>query len=112
MVHADATYCVVLVTAGSRENASLIAGTLIEERLAACCNILPGLTSVYRWEGRVAEDEEVLLICKTRTEHFPQLERRVRDLHTYDVPEVIQLPVTAGSAPYLAWIDESLTGSP
>lgn len=112
MVHADTTYCVVLVTAGSRENASLIARTLVEERLAACCNILPGMTSVYRWEESVQEDEELLLICKTRTAQFAQLERRVQDLHTYDVPEVIQLPVTAGSAPYLAWIDESLTGSP
>ena len=112
MVHANATYCVVLVTAGSRENASLIARTLVEERLAACCNILPGMTSVYRWEGSIQEDEEVLLICKTRIAHFAQLERRVQDLHTYDVPEVIQLPVTRGSAPYLAWIDESLTGSP
>lgn len=112
MVHPDTTYCVVLVTAGSRENAVLIARTLVEERLAACCNILPGLTSVYRWEESVQEDEELLLICKTQTAQFPQLQRRVQDLHTYDVPEVIQLPVTAGSAPYLAWIDESLTGSP
>lgn len=111
MVHTDTTYCVVLVTAGSHENAALIARTLVEERLAACCNILPGMTSVYRWEGSVQEDEELLLICKTRTAQFLQLQRRVQDLHTYDVPEVIQLPVTAGSAPYLAWIDESLTGS-
>ena len=112
MANPDATYCAVLVTAGSHENAGLIARTLVEEHLAACCSILPGVRSVYRWEGRVTEDEELLLVCKTQTALFPQLERRVRDLHTYDVPEVIMLPLTAGSAPYLAWIDASLSGSP
>ena len=112
MANPDATYCVVLVTAGSHENAGLIARTLVEERLAACCNILPGIRSVYRWEGRVTEDEELLLICKSQSALFPRLERRVRDLHTYDVPEVVMLPLTEGSAPYLAWIDESLSGSP
>ena len=108
MANPDATYCVILVTAGTRDNAGLIARTLVEERLAACCNILSNIRSVYRWNDHVEEDEEILLICKSQAALFPRIERRVRDLHTYDVPEVIMLPVTAGSAPYLTWIDESL----
>jgi len=108
MANPDITYCVILITAGTSENAGRIARTLVEERLAACCNILPGIRSVYRWKNSVEEDEELMLICKSQTALFSQLEHRVRELHTYDVPEVIMLPVTDGSAPYLAWIDESL----
>jgi periplasmic divalent cation tolerance protein len=111
MVNPDATYCVILITAGTEENAGQIARTLVEERLAACCSILPKIRSIYRWNDSITEDEELLLVCKSQRALFPQLERRVRDLHTYDVPEIIMLPVNDGSAPYLAWIDESLTGN-
>jgi periplasmic divalent cation tolerance protein len=95
---------VVLVTAGSADNAGLIARALVEERLAACANIVPGVRSIYRWEGRVVDDAEWLLVIKTERTRFAALEARVRALHTYTVPEVIALEVVEGSRPYLEWL--------
>ncbi|MDT8323540.1 MAG: divalent-cation tolerance protein CutA [Bacteroidota bacterium] len=100
----------ILVTTGSQEQAESIARALVEEKLAACCNIVQGMRSVYRWKNTVEVDEEQLLIIKSASARFADIERRVRDLHAYDVPEIIMLPVTKGSAPYLAWIDQSLSG--
>jgi|GEM_PF-36924 len=99
---------VVLMTAPNREEARTIAHTLVGERLAACCNVVGGVGSIYRWEGKVEEAGEVLVIIKTSAERFPALERRIRELHSYDVPEVLALPVETGSGPYLRWLDESL----
>lgn len=94
---------VMLVTApGTR--APDLARALVEEGLAACVNIVPGVRSVYRWEGTVEEAEEVLLVIKTRSSRATALEVRVRELHPYDVPEVLALPVVAGSDPYLDWV--------
>jgi periplasmic divalent cation tolerance protein len=98
-------HIVVLMTAGRSEEAATIARALVNERLAACVNLLPGITSCYRWEGRVAEDAEILLVAKTRTELFEALARRVRELHSYATPEIIAVPVVAGSPDYLQWID-------
>ncbi len=95
---------VVLVTAPTPDRAAEIARALVDERLAACGNVVPGLRSIYRWEGKVQEDEEALLLLKTTRGRFEALRERVVALHPYDVPEVIALPVEAGSAPYLAWI--------
>jgi len=95
---------VVLVTAGSVENAETIARALVEERLAACVNVLPGVRSIYRWQGRVADDSEWLLIIKTSRERFAAVETRVRALHTYEVAEVIALDIALGSTPYLEWL--------
>jgi periplasmic divalent cation tolerance protein len=95
---------VVLVTTPSPERAAEIARALVEERLAACGNVVPGLRSIYRWEGKVQEDAEALLVLKTTRARFEALRDRVLALHPYEVPEVIALPVEAGSAPYLAWI--------
>jgi len=95
---------VVLVTAGSAESAEKIARALVEERLAACVNVIPGIRSIYRWQGRVADDAEWLLVAKTGRSRFAELEARVRALHSYEVPEVIMLPVVGGAADYLAWI--------
>jgi periplasmic divalent cation tolerance protein len=95
---------VVLVTVPTAERAAEIARALVEERLAACGNVVPGLRSIYRWEGRVQEDDEVLLLLKTTRGRFEALRDRVLALHPYDVPEVIALPVEAGSAAYLGWI--------
>jgi periplasmic divalent cation tolerance protein len=95
---------VVLVTAPSAEKAAEIARALVEERLAACGNVVPGLRSIYRWEGKVQEDAEALLVLKTTRARFEALRERVLALHPYQVPEVIALTVAAGSAPYLAWI--------
>jgi periplasmic divalent cation tolerance protein len=95
---------VVLVTAPSAEKAAELARTLVEERLAACGNVVPGLRSIYRWEGKVQDDAEALLVLKTTRERFESLRERVLALHPYEVPEVLALPVEAGSAPYLAWL--------
>ena len=95
---------VVLVTAPTPERAAELARTLVTERLAACGNVVPGLRSIYRWEGKVQEDEEALLLLKTTRGRFEALRDRVLALHPYQVPEVIALPVEAGSAAYLDWI--------
>src|SRR5512142_3233924 len=95
---------VVLVTAPSPDRAAEIARTLVEERLAACGNVVPGLRSIYRWEGKVQEDAEALLVLKTTRARFEALRDRVLALHPYEVAEVIALPVEAGSARYLAWL--------
>ena len=95
---------VVLVTAPSAEQAAELARALVEERLAACGNVLPGVRSVYRWEGSVREDAEALLVLKTTRARLEALRERVLALHPYQVPEVLALAVEAGSAAYLAWI--------
>ncbi len=94
----------VLVTAPTAEKAAEIARAVVEERLAACGNVVPGLRSIYRWEGKVHDEGEALLVLKTARDRLDALRARVLALHPYDVPEVIALPVEAGSAPYLAWI--------
>ena len=98
---------VVLVTAPDRETAERLGADLVEERLAACANLVPGVTSIYRWEGAVERDEEVLMVLKTRTERVGTLVRRVEELHPYDVPEVLALPVDAGHAPYARWVRDA-----
>ncbi len=95
---------VVLVTAPSPDRAAEIARALVDERLAACGNVVAGLRSIYRWEGKVQDEEEALLLLKTTRARFDALRDRVLALHPYEVPEVIALPVEAGSARYLAWI--------
>jgi periplasmic divalent cation tolerance protein len=99
--------CVVLVTCATAEAAVALASTVVEERLAACGNIVPGVRSIYRWQGAVQEDAEVLLLLKTVAARVPALSARVRDLHSYDVPEVLALPVLGGLQRYLEWIEES-----
>ncbi len=95
---------VVLVTTPTPERAAEIARALVDERLAACGNVVPGVRSIYRWEGRVQEDAEALLVLKSTRARFEALRDRVLALHPYEVPEVIVLAVEAGSAPYLEWI--------
>jgi periplasmic divalent cation tolerance protein len=90
------------------EEAKRIAHSLVEERLAACVNISTGLESVYRWQGAVEEASEALLVIKTRVEKLAALEAAVLELHSYDLPEFLVLPVDQGSAAYLKWLDESL----
>jgi periplasmic divalent cation tolerance protein len=97
-------FVVVLVTAGSRDEAQRIGRALVEERLAACVNVVGPVCSIYRWEGAVEEAEEHLLVVKARASDLDALGARVRALHSYDVPEVLALPVTAGSEDYLAWL--------
>jgi periplasmic divalent cation tolerance protein len=94
---------VVLCTAPPEISTDL-ARRLVEERLVACVNILPGIRSVYRWQGAVQEDSEHLLVMKTAAERADALVVRIRELHPYQVPEVLCLPVDAGSGPYLDWV--------
>ncbi len=95
---------VVLVTAPGPDEAARIARAVVEERLAACGNVVPGVRSIYRWQGKIADDSEALLLLKTTRARLEALRARVLALHPYDVPEVLALPVEAGSAAYLAWI--------
>jgi periplasmic divalent cation tolerance protein len=97
----------VLVTVGSDEEASRIGKTVVQERLAACCNIIPRIQSIYWWKGEVCEEEEKLLIIKTRHELYTALQARIRQLHSYEVPEVICFPIDQGLPEYLRWIVES-----
>ncbi|HTC61793.1 MAG TPA: divalent-cation tolerance protein CutA [Candidatus Saccharimonadales bacterium] len=98
---------VILVTCGSTAEAKRIARAVVEERLAACVNILPGaVTSIYRWKGKIESAHERLLLIKTSRKHLARLQATIERLHSYDVPEFIALPVTAGSRKYLAWMDE------
>ena len=101
----------VLCSAPSAEVAEAIARGLVEARLAACVQIVPGLVSIYRWKGAVERDAEVLLVAKTRRDLFPALEARVRALHPYEVPEIVALPIVDGSAPYLAWLSAETVSS-
>ena len=100
---------VVLVTAPDAGCAERLARALVEERLAACVNIVPGIRSVYRWEGRVHEDAELLLVIKTRAQRSAALAARVRELHPAQLPEVLELPACGGSAAYLEWIGAETT---
>ena len=104
MADAETTARVVLTTAPDAETGALIARALVEERLAACVNVIPGVRSIYRWGGEIQDDPEVLLIVKTRAERCEALAARIQDLHPYDVAEVLVLPALGGSTPYLAWI--------
>ena len=99
-------YIVVYVTAPEDEAVDL-ARTLVEERLVACVNLVPGLRSIYWWQGKVEDEPEVLCIMKTRSNLFESLRDRVRELHSYEVEEIIALPILAGNLPYLNWIKEN-----
>jgi periplasmic divalent cation tolerance protein len=99
----------VFVTATNRAEAVRLAEMLVGERLAACVQILPEMESVYRWQGKIERQSEVLLIAKTMLSKFTALEREVRALHSYETPEIVALPIKASSSPYLAWLSTSLT---
>jgi periplasmic divalent cation tolerance protein len=100
---------VVLLTAPDAASAERIARALVEERLAACVNVVPGLRSVYRWEGKVEDASEVLLVAKTLAERAGALAARVAELHPYELPEVLELAAVGGSEPYLAWVRREST---
>lgn len=98
---------VILCTVPDLETARKIALALVEERLAACVNIVPGLASVYRWQDKIVEDSELLLVIKSTEEKYRGLEARIQSLHPYSVPEIIALPINQGSKAYLGWIAQS-----
>ena len=98
---------VVLCTVGDPDAAEGIATALVERRLAACVNVVPGVRSIYRWKGRIEKDEERLLVIKTTGERLEELRAAIVERHPYEVPEVVALEVTGGHAPYLDWVVES-----
>lgn len=98
---------VVFVTCGSEEEALKIANALVENRLAACVNLVAPIRSIYRWEERIWDEKEWLLIVKTQKDRFEELEKKVKSLHSYSVPEIISLPIVEGSSSYLNWIREN-----
>ncbi len=104
MADAPNHFQLVLTTTDSEALAERIARELIERRLAACVNLVGPVQSVYRWEGKVVRSEERLLIVKTRVDRFQQVASAIRELHTYDVPEVLALPLSAGDERYLSWL--------
>lgn len=103
----ETDYCVVLNTCPNRTTGEQIARQLVEQRLAACVNLVDRITSIYRWEDGIEEEQETLLIIKTEKTCYPSLEKTLQELHPYEVPEIIQLPITNGSTSYLEWIHQN-----
>jgi periplasmic divalent cation tolerance protein len=99
---------VIFCTCGTHDEALAIANSLVEARLAACVNVLPPVHSIYRWEGKLETAHEVLLIIKTTQERFPAVRDRITQLHTYDTPEIIAMPVVEGSDKYLDWLRDQV----
>ena len=104
----DRCAALVLVTVPNAETADKLGEALVGERLAACVNVIGGVRSIYRWKGAVERDAELLCVCKTTRAGFERLRARVVELHPYEVPEVVALPVELGHAPYLEWIRASV----
>ena len=99
---------IVLTSAGSAKEAGRLARTLLEERLAACVTLLPGAVSIYRWKGQMETADEVVLLIKTTEENVGALEKRLKELHSYETPEFLVLKVEGGSEEYLAWLTSSI----
>lgn len=102
------TYCIINCTTENKEDAKEIAKHLVEKKLIACCNIIPSITSIYEWENELCCDEECLMIMKTRTSLFKEVEREIKKIHKYETPEIICLPITDGSNEYLSWVNEQV----
>lgn len=102
------SYRLAITTCPNAEVADSIASALVEERLAACVNILPGAHSIYEWQGKLHKDEELVLLIKSRSDKLNALEARLLELHPYELPELIAVSVTEGLAPYLSWIETQL----
>ena len=104
-------HVVVLMTASNAGEATRIAEMLVERKLAACVQILPPMTSIYVWKGEVQRESEILLVAKSTQAKFDELEAAVRAIHSYETPEIIALPIVAGSQSYLSWLSNCLEGS-
>ncbi len=98
---------VVFITASDEEEASKIARALVEERLAGCVNIIKDIRSIYSWQGKIEDEKEVFMVVKTQKTLFDSLIKRVKELHSYTVPEIIALPIIQGSEDYLKWLKEA-----
>ena len=106
------TFCSVYVTASDRDEAVRIGRALVEERLAACANVIDGARSLYRWEGEVRDDPEAVLILKTRAGLMDALASRVKEMHSYDVPCIVSWPILDGNAEYLSWLAAETDAAP
>ena len=106
------TVCLIYVTTSNEEEALKIAGSLIEDQLVACANIIPGITSVFRWEGEIQKEREVSLILKTTEAHIPAVSDRVKLLHSYDCPCVVSWPLGGGNSAFLQWIESEVEVQP
>ena len=106
------TLCSVYITASDKDEAVGIGKALVEERLAACANVIDGVRSLYWWDGEVQDDPEVVVILKSRTELMGALTSRVKELHSYDVPCVVSWPILDGNADYLSWLDAETDTTP
>ena len=100
---------ITFVTTKTKEEAFRLSEILVSERLCACVNILPAIESIYRWEGKIAKDHEVLLIIKTTDERYQELERRIKELHNYTTPEIIALKIEHASNDYLKWLRQAVS---
>lgn len=103
---AKPAYLVVFITTSSYEEARKIADALVSQRKAACVNIVPRVNSLFRWKGKIEDAEESLLVVKTRAKLFPDVVSTVKGIHSYEVPEIIALPIVEGNPDYLKWMDE------
>ena len=101
-----------MTTVGTQEQANLLAEELVIGRLASCVNMLPVHRSVYLWQGKVCDDQELLLIIKTTKQHYAQVEATIQELHNYELPEILAFNVSHGEKNFLNWITESVTGVP
>lgn len=101
-------YLIVFCTVPDEDTALQISKALVGEKLAACCNIVRGIRSIYFWENKICDDSEMLLIIKSTTPSYHNLQRRIQDLHPYDVPEVLAIPISEGSQEYLKWVNENV----
>ena len=109
MTRQDNNALILFVTVPNEEVAETLAKNLVDDHLVACVQVLPGMTSYYRWEGKVHADSEILLLMKTRAEIFPVVEERIVKLHPYDVPQIVAAPLTKVHEPYLSWLVENTT---
>ena len=107
---AKPAYLVVFITTSSYDEARKIADALVVQKKAACVNIVPKVNSLFRWKGKIEEAEESLMVVKTRAELFPDVASTVKSIHSYEVPEIIALPIVEGNADYLSWLKEETEG--
>ena len=105
-------HCVVFITAASSDQAQAIATKLVEDRLVACAQLLPPMQSIFRWQGKISRETETLIVAKSLEGRVEQIVEAVKRIHTYEVPEIIALPILGGSPDYLRWVDEALAEGP
>ena len=105
-------FILVITTVSSEPEAKKLGEALIETRLAACVNIIPSVTSIFRWEGKISVEPELIIIAKSHQKLFPMIKEKILSLHSYDVPEIISLPISNGSEEYLKWIEQELKDIP